>query len=671
MIHNGIIVDKDPYFTIDPQTRTITNKSTDKRNIIQFDHNSERFTFSLPRYIENHDMTECDVVQVHYANVDSSTMEQVLGVYNVDDVAVDKTDNSMITLSWLLSQNTTQRVGKLEFLVRFVCTDGNGNVEYAWNTAIFKGITITEGMNNTDVIEAEYPDVLASLLSHLRDVDIHLKQVDCHAGAKGYYYSFVDLTNKKIYLSTEQVLPQLGEGVIDATFATPTYEIGNGISIVNSNKYDYLGRCTATIKSISNNVIEYDGDVGFTKIYDCGTPNLDDYTLYVPDQPEIGIVDVREGAIATGDRTSATGSFAVALNREGGAHGNYSLTSGRGCRANYCADAGGYKTKANGQYAFTRGSNTEANGDNSSAVGKGTNATAPEQKVHGRYNIIDTLKKFAHIVGNGTSNSKRSNAHTLDWEGNGWFANDVQFGNISLKELIPPQIHSRFFRGKKLGNAYTSEQQSAVEAGTFDDLFVGDYWEIDGIKWRIVDIDYWYGTGHSLETPHHLVVMPDTYLARSVMNDTYSTEGGYMGSKIYTKILPNIGTEINAKFGGRVWGHEEYLVNEVDNGKPTNREFVTSLVDLPSEIMMYGARIWSFCNDGSEDLALGTYCNTQLALFNLIPYYIQPSRNPNYNTYWLRDTASVGGWAYVDPMGRACRASAQVEEGIRPVFALY
>ena len=162
MIHNSVVVDKDPYFVIDPITRIISNESTSKVNIIQFDHNSERFTFSMPRIVEGHDMSECNVVQVHYANTDAITMEQTTGIYTVGDLEVDETDDTKITLSWLLSQNVTQRVGKLEFLVRFACTDAESNITYAWNTAIFDAIKVAKGMNNTEIIDITYPDVLAT-----------------------------------------------------------------------------------------------------------------------------------------------------------------------------------------------------------------------------------------------------------------------------------------------------------------------------------------------------------------------------------------------------------------------------------------------------------------------------------------------------------------------------
>jgi hypothetical protein len=51
------------------------------------------------------------------------------------------------------------------------------------------------------------------------------------------------------------------------------------------------------------------------------------------------------------------------------------------------------------------------------------------QHTQGKYNVIDTEEKYAHIVGNGSSNNSRSNAHTLDWSGNAWFAGDVTIGS--------------------------------------------------------------------------------------------------------------------------------------------------------------------------------------------------------------------------------------------------
>ena len=43
------------------------------------------------------------------------------------------------------------------------------------------------------------------------------------------------------------------------------------------------------------------------------------------------------------------------------------------------------------------------------------------------------LGKYAHIVGNGGSAHARSNAHTLDWDGNAWYAGSVECTSFILK----------------------------------------------------------------------------------------------------------------------------------------------------------------------------------------------------------------------------------------------
>lgn len=86
------------------------------------------------------------------------------------------------------------------------------------------------------------------------------------------------------------------------------------------------------------------------------------------------------------------------------------------------AYAEGSQTQATGKYGHAEGEGTKASGECSHAEGSMTEAASICQHVQGKYNVVDTEGKHAHIVGNGTSSSNRSNAHTVDWNGNGWFA---------------------------------------------------------------------------------------------------------------------------------------------------------------------------------------------------------------------------------------------------------
>ena len=160
MAHLHSIYDSDLHFVIDPDTRVITNQMENKNSVIQFDHNSERFTFELPRYIEEHDMLSCNRVEVHYLNIESKTGNQREGVYEVQDLQVSPHDDKVVICSWLVSNNATQYAGTLNFVIRFACTQGDV-VDYVWNTAVFKNYAVQNGLYNSDPIVEQYPDVLA------------------------------------------------------------------------------------------------------------------------------------------------------------------------------------------------------------------------------------------------------------------------------------------------------------------------------------------------------------------------------------------------------------------------------------------------------------------------------------------------------------------------------
>ena len=162
--------DSDNKFIIDGVSRAIKNASTSKTTVMQFDHNSEVFTFELPRYIEGHDMTECNRIEVHYLNIDSITKQENEGVYLVDDLTVNADDDTKITCSWTISQNATQLVGSLNFLLRFICLTDDV-IDYVWNTSIFSGIYVSKGIYNSDIVAEQYIDTIKAWENRLAVVE--------------------------------------------------------------------------------------------------------------------------------------------------------------------------------------------------------------------------------------------------------------------------------------------------------------------------------------------------------------------------------------------------------------------------------------------------------------------------------------------------------------------
>lgn len=163
MAHIHSVKDTDVHYKIDGITRTIVNVNETKRMLVQNDHNSERLTFEVPRYVDGHDLTTCNVVQVHYMNSDTYEEKFSSGVYEVNDLGIKGAsgdDANIVVLSWLVSGNATKYIGTLNFIIRFSCVT-DGNIDYAWNTTIFKGITILEGIYNSDKVVEENYDILA------------------------------------------------------------------------------------------------------------------------------------------------------------------------------------------------------------------------------------------------------------------------------------------------------------------------------------------------------------------------------------------------------------------------------------------------------------------------------------------------------------------------------
>lgn len=164
MAHTHSIFDTDKRFVIDPVTRAIANQSTNKVVLIQFDHNSERFTFEVPRYVEEHDMSQSTVARIYFRNGGSEDY------YEADDLQVSPDDEETVIFSWLISRNATQNVAPLEFLAKFRCYDGE-EVVYEWNTATFSKFSIIPGMDAGDGIADKYPDALKTLADRVETLE--------------------------------------------------------------------------------------------------------------------------------------------------------------------------------------------------------------------------------------------------------------------------------------------------------------------------------------------------------------------------------------------------------------------------------------------------------------------------------------------------------------------
>lgn len=235
--------------------------------------------------------------------------------------------------------------------------------------------------------------------------------------------------------------------------------------------------------------------------------------------------------------------------------------------------------------------------------------------------------------------------------------------------------HNAIYRGKSLGSTVTTAQYAAIKAGTFDDLYIGDYWTIGGVNYRIAAFDYYLNSGDTSCTTHHVVIVPDTCLYNAQMHNTSSggyeggaantTAGGYVGSDMYKSNLEQAKTTIKSAFSGHVLKHRIYLTNAVANGRASGGAWCDSEVDLMCEQMVYGSGIFSPVSDGSNVPANYRVEKSQLPLFQH-----EPSRICNRNNWWLRDVITASFFAFVLINGSANYTDASYSIGVRPAFCI-
>jgi hypothetical protein len=242
--------------------------------------------------------------------------------------------------------------------------------------------------------------------------------------------------------------------------------------------------------------------------------------------------------------------------------------------------------------------------------------------------------------------------------------------------------HNSRYRGKNLGTSVTAAQYTAIQNGTFDDMYIGDYWVIDGITWRIACFDYWLHCGDTECTTHHVVIMPDENLlvadgsTTHYMNTDNSTAGGYVGSGFYkgqnhdsttNTAKATCRTKIQSAFGAaHILTHREYLTNAITDNHASAGAWYDSDLEIPTEKMVYGCEVYEAASTGTTIPNKYTTDKSQLPLFAH-----DPSKICNRANWWLRDVVSGASFAYVGSNGGAVfYAASYTAIGVRPAFAI-
>ena len=254
-------------------------------------------------------------------------------------------------------------------------------------------------------------------------------------------------------------------------------------------------------------------------------------------------------------------------------------------------------------------------------------------------------------------------------------ATSGSYNDLSNKPTIPTALESlstnsiafrnAYPRCKYLGTSITDAQNTAIKNRTYDDLFIGDYWTINGINWRIVAIDYYYNVGDTNFDKGNIIVMPDAVLYNAQMNTTDTTAGAYHGSLMRTQNLNSARTIAQNAFGSHLANHRIVLANTVDASGPSSWGWYDSDgVELPNEVQIYGTRIWGSVLKGFD---VGTQ-KQQFPLLALAPQFVNTRQ-----TYWLQDVSSnsvSSSFAGVNGHGCADAGYASFSLGVRPSVTL-
>ncbi len=236
--------------------------------------------------------------------------------------------------------------------------------------------------------------------------------------------------------------------------------------------------------------------------------------------------------------------------------------------------------------------------------------------------------------------------------------------------------HNSIYRGKDITDLfYNGTLSQQIAAGTFDDIFIGDYiiGRNSNRKYIVADINYRLHCGDTECTTPHVLMIPERSMGTAKMNDSNITTGAYAGSKMYTDYLAPFKTVIQNDFEvGHILSHRSYMPNAVTNGYESGGAWVDSTIDLMNELMVYGSNIFHNVMNGTNVPTSHTIDKSQLSLFRLDKSkIIAKDDSGNRTWWWLRDVVSASIFAFVNYSGAAYSYNASGSIGVRPAFLIY
>ena len=244
------------------------------------------------------------------------------------------------------------------------------------------------------------------------------------------------------------------------------------------------------------------------------------------------------------------------------------------------------------------------------------------------------------------------------------------FTQTEAETMKNANFHNSFYRGNDITSKFNDGSlYTAISEGTFEDLFIGDYFiaTINGneITCRIAGFNIYWNSYGTFKT-NHAVIVPDERLMSAAMEDSNTTANGYKGSKMHVTNMATINGYLSSVFGSHLLTHKEYFSSALNAtakpmgytgwaGAASSWAADDSIADLMSEVEVYGTCVLS---SSGFDPVNG---RSQLPLFALAPELICTRF-----AWWLRSVVNSTHFACVGASGSAHYSVAGDSYGVRP-----